>query len=197
MLSTKKNCSNHPRYKYSGKESSPLGLGLAAEPFVYGTILEGRDKTNWIVAQKNGVKVWSRITRLSELREHESEKENIGNELLKEEAPKKKPSVSRKKAAPPQLKKEEEITDTEVSQGRDAVAAIDTTTDAAKSPTKRKPTNYNIYMKYKLKQLVREETSLKPKERIAHAVALWQSMTSSEKDAIVKEALDALETVEA
>lgn len=60
-MSTKKPCKNNPAYTFSGKESSPLGLGYTAESEQVGCTMEGRDKTMWMVGIKNGVKVWNRI----------------------------------------------------------------------------------------------------------------------------------------
>lgn len=154
----KQPCSNNPKYMYSGKESSPLGLGIAAEPLILGTIQEGRDKTNWIVALKNGVHVWSRITRMSEIEDKENEVPHKQDE--EQEAPpvKKKPAASRKKPAK----------------------------EAEPEEQKRPSTNYNIYMSYRLKQLANEDSSLKPKERVAHAVAEWKSMSAESKKEIVE-----------
>ena len=192
----KKQCINHPKYVYSGKESSPLGLGIAAEPITLGTIQEGRDKTNWIVTIKNGVKVWSRITRLSEIRDRDKEEKE--NTIEEDKIPKKKTTTSRKKVSTTTTSKDTNVLqEANPSQStseklENNVDTIEQTT-STKEPVKRKPTNYNIYMKYKLKQLVKEDTNLKPKERIAHAVALWQSMTLDEKNQIVMEAKEALE----
>lgn len=60
-MSTKKQCVNNPAYTYSGKESSPLGIGYTAEAEQVGSTKEGRDKSMWMVGIKNGVKVWNRI----------------------------------------------------------------------------------------------------------------------------------------
>jgi len=153
---------------YSGKESSPLGLGIAAEPLVLGTIQEGKDKTNWIVALKNGVKVWSRITRMSELRDREEET----------------------------VKKiDEKNTKTAHAHVHVSVSVNEDDKTEAVSPKKaRKPTDYNIYMKYTLMRLAKEQTELEPKKRIAHAVGIWQSMKTKpdEKAKMVQEAKDAL-----
>lgn len=182
----KKQCSNHPKYMYSGKESSPLGLGFAAEPFIIGTIQEGRDKTNWIVALKNGVKVWSRITRLSEMKDKEKEPSTpIEND---EEAPIKKKTTVRKKT----VKKDDELQNAESIQ--DITNSVNNEEETTKEPAKRKPTNYNIYMKYKLKEL--KNSSMKPKERVAHAVSLWKSMDENEKQEIIDKARIALENGE-
>lgn len=193
----KKQCINHSKYVYSGKEASPLGLGIAAEPITIGTIQEGRDKTNWIVTIKNGVKVWSRITRLSEIRDHEKEAAGKENTIDVTISTQKKSTTGRKKttSSATTISKDTNILqEANPSQNvEEKNVDISKQTSATKEPVKRKPTNYNIYMKYKLKQLVKEETNLKPKERIAHAVAIWQSMTPDEKNQIVIEAKEALE----
>lgn len=168
----KKQCSNHPKYVYSGKESSPLGLGLAAEPLVLGTIMEGRDKTNWIVTLKNSIKVWSRVTRLSE----PAKDDTVPVPTVPMQDPVAKAAPRKKQAAAAPSKKDD--------KGSAEGAPV----------AKRKPTNYNIYMKYKLKQLASEEKSMKPKERVAHAVAVWKSMTPEEmKDVMEKAKAAALE----
>ena len=67
-------------------------------------------------------------------------------------------------------------------------------TSPKKTP-KRKPTDYNIYMKYMLVRLAKEQTDLEPKKRIAHAVEFWQSLKTKpdEKAKVIQEAKDALE----
>ena len=60
-MATKQACKNHPSFTYSGKESSPLGLGYSAEAEDPGTVMEGRDKTMWMVGIRNGVRIWNRV----------------------------------------------------------------------------------------------------------------------------------------
>lgn len=179
----KKPCSNAPKYMYSGKESSPLGLGIAAEPLILGTIQEGRDNTNWIVTLKNGIQVWSRITRLSEIVKQEN------SEIIpKEEAiSTKKKSVSVRKKVAPITKVEDIKPDLNDVSKKSVQPPVD-----EKSVAKRKPTNYNIYMSYKLEQLAKEDNTMKPKERFAHAVALWQSMDDNAKQEVVEKAREAM-----
>jgi len=57
----KKPCINNQSYSYTGKESSPLGVGYDAGAEKVGQIMEGRDKASWMVGMKNGVKVWIRM----------------------------------------------------------------------------------------------------------------------------------------
>lgn len=58
---SKKQCKNDPSYTYTGKESSPLGLGFSASAEKVGSRMTGRDQTMWMVGIKNGVNVWNRI----------------------------------------------------------------------------------------------------------------------------------------
>lgn len=60
-IPVKKRCENSEEYTYTGKESSPLGLGYTAFACDLGTKMVGRDKTMWMVSMKNNVKVWVRI----------------------------------------------------------------------------------------------------------------------------------------
>lgn len=53
-------CLNVTTATYSGKEFSPLGLGISAEGHDIGTVLTGRDTVKWIVKIKNNRKVWVR-----------------------------------------------------------------------------------------------------------------------------------------
>ena len=91
----KKPCKNHESYTYSGKEMSPLGLGYTAEAEEVGMVMEGRDKTMWMVGIKNGVKVWNRIptqvaaTVLKPL----AKEKPIAEDKKEEEAPKKEPEI--------------------------------------------------------------------------------------------------------
>lgn len=57
----KQRCVNDPDYMYSGKEQSPLGLGIAPHKFPVGIIEKGRDGASWMVAKKNDVNVWVRV----------------------------------------------------------------------------------------------------------------------------------------
>lgn len=106
MSTTKKPCKNNPTFTYSGKESSPLGLGYTAESEHVGTTMEGRDKTMWMVGIKNGVKVWNRIpthvTAVTQLVKEDTPEAAAKNE----EVP--TPTAPKKKAATAKKVKEEE-----------------------------------------------------------------------------------------
>ena len=55
-------CINDPSDTYSSKESSPKGNGYSAKAEDEGTIMLGKDGTNWVVAiDRNRNKVWARV----------------------------------------------------------------------------------------------------------------------------------------
>lgn len=53
-------CSNLSTESYTGKESSPKGLGYSAVGYELGVEKEGADKQIWVVHIKNNKKVWFR-----------------------------------------------------------------------------------------------------------------------------------------
>ncbi len=55
-----KACINISTESYSGKESSPKGLGYSAVTYPIGQEMIGVDKQVWSVQMKNGKKVWFR-----------------------------------------------------------------------------------------------------------------------------------------
>lgn len=57
----KKPCINNPKYQYSGKEESPLGLGYAPDGELSSLYMKGRDTRTWMRSMKNGVPVWVRV----------------------------------------------------------------------------------------------------------------------------------------
>lgn len=94
----KKVCKNNPKYFYTGKESSPLGLGYCALSENVGTKRIGNDDTQWIVGMKNGMRVWvrcptelSKETPVIKKEEPKATKIVIEDESEEEEEPPKKP----------------------------------------------------------------------------------------------------------
>ena len=105
----KKVCKNNPKYFYTGKESSPLGLGYCALSENVGTKRIGNDDTQWIVGMKNGMRVWVRCpTELSKESPviEKPTKIVIEDESEEEEAPQNKAPA--KKLPPPESSSESE-----------------------------------------------------------------------------------------
>lgn len=59
-MSGKKVCLNSPSSYYTGREQSPLHYGLSAEGYEINAIMEGYDKELWIVEVRNNKKVWTK-----------------------------------------------------------------------------------------------------------------------------------------
>jgi hypothetical protein len=122
----KKPCVNNSQFSFSGKELSPLGNGYSADAEQVGTIMEGRDKSMWMIGIKNGVKVWNRVpTDLSK-------DASILADLTPPDMKKKEDDVPVKKKAPAK-KKETKKSVTVVSESE---AEPDAESDA--SPQEKK-----------------------------------------------------------
>ena len=66
-MSGKKACINCPSSYYTGKEQSPLHFGLSAEGYEVNAIMEGFDTELWIVEVRNNKKVWTKKEHINKL----------------------------------------------------------------------------------------------------------------------------------
>jgi hypothetical protein len=66
-MSGKKVCLNCSTSYYTGKEQSPLHFGLSAEGYEINSIMEGFDKDLWIVEVRNGKKVWTKKEHINKM----------------------------------------------------------------------------------------------------------------------------------
>lgn len=66
-MSSKKVCINHSASYYTGKEQSPLHFGLSAEGYDINSIMEGFDKDLWIVEVRNSKKVWTKKEAINKM----------------------------------------------------------------------------------------------------------------------------------
>jgi len=66
-MSAKKVCINHSSSYYTGKEQSPLHYGLSAEGYDINSIMEGFDKDLWIVEVRNSKKVWTKKEHINKM----------------------------------------------------------------------------------------------------------------------------------
>ncbi len=169
MTVVKKQCIKDERYRYTGKEASPLGLGYCAAAEDVGTKMEGRDKTFWVVGIKNGEKVWNRIYKELDNEQEDDEKKSkaVDNKQESKEeeeqaAPPPKPATKAKKAA---------------------VAPVDKAAPAA-APAKKKPTQFNLYMKHRIEEMKTEKEymDINHKQRFTIAAQEWGIMTKEEKE---------------
>jgi len=107
-------CKNHMSYNYTGKESSPQGLGYCAEGEEMGVVMVGRDKHNWMVGLKQGLKTWTRIPDTKV--------------VAKKEIPPMAPTAN--VAVPVAVAKPERVVDVEPDVEADAEADAEADTDA-------------------------------------------------------------------
>lgn len=222
----KKLCINDPRFTYTGKESSPRGLGYCADSEEIGTRREGRDKTLWMVIMKNGVPVWTRVpTELLEETPPSPAATKKATAAAKKAAaaaataaasgtafdpsapstskaaeeavyatpapaPKKrapaKKATAAAPAAPAELAVEAEAEEAEkpsapAPKPKKAAAPKAAAAATAATAAKKPPTDFNVYMKYRMDQLVTEEPDLTNKERFSRAAKDWAALSPEEK----------------
>lgn len=186
MVIAKKPCINDPSYTYTGKESSPLGLGYSANAENVTASMKGRDGTMWRVSMKNGVKVWTRVPT-----DATSEPLQREEPVIVEETEKPKKKVVRKKKveseetpSAPEEVQQPEITPV-VEEPKKKVTRKkkdDTSSEGEKKP--RKPTNFNLFMKYRMKYM--DSAGMNHKEKFSKAASEWKAMPQAEKDEIMK-----------
>lgn len=229
----KKLCLNDPRFTYTGKESSPRGLGYCADAEEIGARREGRDKTMWMVILKNGVPVWTRVP--TELLEEtppspaatkkattaakkaaaaaataaaagfdpsapstSKAAEEAGataeaaatTTAAKKRAPAKKKTPAATVAAPlaeeapgstePPTPPPPPVAAKAAPKKAPAIETVPTTT-AAVPAAKKPPTDFNVYMQYRMNQLATEQPELTNKERFSKSAKDWAALSPDEK----------------
>lgn len=157
-MSCRRNCINNSSFSYTGKEQSPLRFGLSAEGYPVNSILEGFDKNIWVVEIKNNRKIWVRkdddfrITYeqplINKLEDYNKtvDIENISEVSGIDDNIEVKSSVKNTKKSVKNVKK------TDIENVRDT----ESTCDNIETKVVKKPTNYNIFLTYRLKMLKEE-----------------------------------------
>jgi hypothetical protein len=120
-------CSNISTEVYTGKESSPKGLGFSAVPYEIGFEKQGADGLIWVVQMKNGKKVWFRKNGMYIKITHEEP-------LIQEET----------------INQNQIITQSQIENNSDEIETIND------NETKSKKTNYNIFCSYYTNKLKAE-----------------------------------------
>lgn len=160
-MSCRRNCINNSSFSYTGKEQSPLRFGLSAEGYPVNSILEGFDKNIWVVEIKNNRKIWVRkdddfrITYeqplINKLEDYNKtvDIENISEVSGVDDNIEVKSSVKNTKKSVKNVKK------TDIENVRDTENTL-STCDNIETKVVKKPTNYNIFLTYRLKMLKEE-----------------------------------------
>jgi len=181
-MSFRRNCINNSSFSYTGKEQSPLRFGLSAEGYPVNSILEGFDKNIWVVEIKNNRKIWVRkdddfrITYeqplINKLEDYNKtvDIENISEVSGVDDNIEVKSSVKNTKKSVKNVKK------TDIENVRDTESTL-STCDNIETKVVKKPTNYNIFLTYRLKMLKeeykREGKNNKDKEIFKMVIKEW------------------------
>lgn len=192
-------CLNHVAYNFTGKESTPQGLGYCAEAEEIGKVMVGRDKHMWSVGIKNSMKVWVRIpdqmVARKEIAPLAAQKALI--EAAEEKAPSEaSENVDAAADADADAAEDDAESKTEAPEPVAPVAAKkkaapkkkvaaaekkekDADSDTASEGTtasekkKREPTAYNIFIKSKIAEMRVANPGLAQKEYMMQAAAAW------------------------
>jgi hypothetical protein len=141
-MSGRRNCINNSSFSYTGKEQSPLRFGLSAEGYPVNSILEGYDKNIWVVEIKNNRKIWVRkddefrityeLPLINKLEDYEKQ---VENEIVES-------SSLNYIVVANDIKNTSKIEKESKKKDKDS-----------KDTVIKKPTNYNIFLTYRLKKL--------------------------------------------
>lgn len=173
-MSSKKVCINHSASYYTGKEQSPLHFGLSAEGYDINSIMEGFDKDLWIVEVRNSKKVWTKKESINKMTYEvplitESEVASVASLTSDTSAPSKANTEDAVNAANAANAANVASIEDTVSIASDTIELPDPTeasaelpelpdpTDTTKSKVKIsktvKPTDYTLFISYRIQQL--------------------------------------------
>lgn len=148
IKSNKQPCNNVSTETYTGKEQSPKRFGLSAEGFELNFEKEGYDGKIWIVQIKNSRKVWVRKTIITKIT-HEEPLITDHTDDKKEDDVK---DNSNDDNNDDDTDKKSEIIE---EPFKEEIAAVVSTVE-------KKKTDYNIFIKYHLDKLKKEDTNKTP-----------------------------------
>ena len=173
-MSSKKVCINHSASYYTGKEQSPLHFGLSAEGYDINSIMEGFDKDLWIVEVRNSKKVWTKKEAINKMTYEvplitESEVASVASltsdtcvaSVANTERVEDVASVASDTADPIDTEASTDLPElpdpTEASAELPELPELPDPTDTTKSKVKIsktvKPTDYTLFISYRIQQL--------------------------------------------
>ena len=164
-MSSKKVCINHSASYYTGKEQSPLHFGLSAEGYDINSIMEGFDKDLWIVEVRNSKKVWTKKEAINKMTYEvplitESEVASVAS-ISSDTCVASKANTERIEDVASVASDTTDPIDTEASTDlpdpTEASAELTELPDTTKSKVKIsktvKPTDYTLFISYRIQQL--------------------------------------------
>jgi hypothetical protein len=169
MSSGKKVCLNCSTSYYTGKEQSPLHFGLSAEGYEINSIMEGFDKDLWIVEVRNGKKVWTKKEHINKMTFEIPliNETTLPITLSAHAEPDIQPPSTEKEQPAVSVEKQEQSTVCVAQQQEDAphtpqtshtshtpqTSDIDTTKSKEKVSKTVKPTDYTLFITYRIHQM--------------------------------------------
>lgn len=164
-MSGRRNCINNSSFSYTGKEQSPLRFGLSAEGYPVNSILEGFDKNIWVVEIKNNRKIWVRkdddftityeLPLINKIEDY-NKTIDVENELINNTADDTKMIPKVAKSISKNSNNKKDICQSECCENNIIHNNAASSANAADVKIIKKPTNYNIFLSYRLKQLKEE-----------------------------------------
>ena len=166
-MSGKKVCLNCSTSYYTGKEQSPLHFGLSAEGYEINSIMEGFDKDLWIVEVRNGKKVWTKkehinkmtfeIPLINETTMPITLSAQTEPDIQPQTTEQEQPSVSVEKQEQSTVcvaqQQQEDAQQTSHTQNASQTSDIDTTKSKEKVSKTVKPTDYTLFITYRIHQM--------------------------------------------
>ena len=170
-MSSKKVCINHSASYYTGKEQSPLHFGLSAEGYDINSIMEGFDKDLWIVEVRNSKKVWTKKECINKMTYEvplitESEVASVASltsdtsvaSVANTERVEDVASVASDTADPIDTEASTDLPELpDPTEASAELPELPDTTDTTKSKVKIsktvKPTDYTLFISYRIQQL--------------------------------------------
>jgi hypothetical protein len=172
MSSGKKVCLNCSTSYYTGKEQSPLHFGLSAEGYEINSIMEGFDKDLWIVEVRNGKKVWTKKEHINKMTFEIPliNETTLPITLSAHAEPDIQPQATEQGQPSVSVEKQEQSTVCVAQQQEDAqhtsqtshtqnasqtsqTSDIDTTKSKEKVSKTVKPTDYTLFITYRIHQM--------------------------------------------
>ena len=152
-MSGRKVCLNCPTSYYTGKEQSPLHFGLSAEGYEINSIMEGFDKDLWIVEVRNNKKVWTKKEHINKMT-YEIPLINETNNVPKA-AEHSHPVITESSQSEQTPSLPSPVIDADATDNTAAAPAIavDTSKNKEKVSKTIKPTDYTLFITYRIHQM--------------------------------------------
>jgi len=157
-MSGKKACINCPSSFYTGKEQSPLHFGLSAEGYEVNAIMEGFDAELWIVEVRNNKKVWTKKEHINKL----TYEKPVINDTLRtanDDATANQDNTADKSSSVgADFNGKNRLDGAEISNGEPDNDNVNSKNKASKTI---KPTDYTLFITYRIHQMKKESTDNK------------------------------------